>query len=50
MFNVKVHSVNLANVKGKAKSFRQRAGSRNGWRKAYVRLHEGQSIDMAAKP
>jgi large subunit ribosomal protein L23 len=50
MFNVKVHSVNLANVKGKAKSFRQRAGSRNGWRKAYVRLHEGQSIDMTAKP
>ena len=50
MFNVKVHSVNLANVKGKVKSFRQRAGSRNGWRKAYVRLHEGQSIDMTAKP
>jgi len=50
MCNVKVHSVNLANVKGKVKSFRQRAGSRNGWRKAYVRLHEGQSIDMTAKP
>jgi large subunit ribosomal protein L23 len=50
MFNVKVQSVNLANVKGKVKSFRQRVGSRNGWRKAYVRLHEGQSIDMTAKP
>lgn len=50
MFNVKVHSVNLVNVKGKVKSFRQRAGSRNGWRKAYVRLHEGQSIDVTAKP
>jgi large subunit ribosomal protein L23 len=50
MFNVKVQSVNLANIKGKVKSFRQRAGSRNGWRKAYVRLHEGQSIDMTAKP
>ena len=50
MFNVKVHSVNLANVKGKAKAFRQRAGNRNGWRKAYVRVHEGQSIDMTAKP
>ena len=50
MFNVKVHSVNLANVKGKAKAFRQRAGNRSGWRKAYVRLHEGQSIDMTAKP
>jgi large subunit ribosomal protein L23 len=50
MFNVKVASVNLVNVKGKVKSFRQRAGSRNGWRKAYVRLHEGQSIDVTAKP
>ena len=50
MFNVKVHSVNLVNVKGKVKSFRQRPGSRNGWRKAYVRLHEGQTIDVTAKP
>jgi large subunit ribosomal protein L23 len=50
MFNVKVHSVNLANVKGKTKSFRQRAGSRRGWRKAYVRLHEGHTIDVTAKP
>lgn len=50
MFNVKVQSVNLANVMGKVKSFRQRVGSRNSWRKAYVRLHEGQTIDMTAKP
>ena len=50
LFNVKVQSVNLANVKGKNKAFRQRPGSRRGWRKAYVRLHEGQSIDVTAKP
>ena len=50
LFNVKVHSVNLANVKGKQKAFRQRPGARRGWRKAYVRLHEGQSIDVTAKP
>jgi large subunit ribosomal protein L23 len=50
MFNVKVDTVNLVNVKGKVKAFRSRAGSRNGWRKAYVRLHEGQSIDVTAKP
>ena len=50
LFNVKVEAVNIANVKGKVKSFRQRAGSRNGWRKAYVRLHEGQTIDVVAKP
>ena len=50
LFNVKVEAVNLVNVKGKVKSFRNRAGSRNGWRKAYVRLHEGQTIDVTAKP
>ena len=50
LFNVKVEAVNLVNVKGKVKSFRFRAGSRNGWRKAYVRLHEGQTIDVTAKP
>jgi len=38
------------NVKGKAKSFRQRSGRRQGWRKAYVRLQDGQSIDVTAKP
>lgn len=50
LFSVKVQTVNIVNVKGKVKSFRQRAGSRNGWRKAYVRLHEGQTIDVTAKP
>jgi len=50
LFNVKVEAVNLVNVKGKVKSFRSRAGSRSGWRKAYVRLHEGQTIDVTAKP
>jgi large subunit ribosomal protein L23 len=50
LFSVKVEAVNIVNVKGKVKSFRQRAGSRNGWRKAYVRLHEGQTIDVTAKP
>ncbi|HZW51012.1 MAG TPA: 50S ribosomal protein L23, partial [Rudaea sp.] len=34
----------------KTKSFRFRAGSRKGWRKAYVRLSEGQTIDVTAKP
>ena len=50
LFNVKVAAVNLVNVKAKVKTFRQRPGSRNGWRKAYVSLHEGQSIDLTAKP
>ena len=50
LFNVKVEAVNLVNVKGKVKSFRFRPGSRNGWRKAYVRLQDGQTIDVTAKP
>jgi large subunit ribosomal protein L23 len=49
MFKVKVDSVSVVNVKGKKKAFRGRGGSRGGWRKAYVRLGEGQSIDLVAK-
>ncbi len=49
LFNVKVEAVNVLNVKGKVKSFRQRAGRRGSWRKAYVRLADGQSIDVMAK-
>ena len=36
LFDVKVEAVNVLNVKGKNKSFRNRAGSRGSWRKAYV--------------
>jgi large subunit ribosomal protein L23 len=49
MFNVKVESVQVVNVKGKVKGFKGRLGRRDGWRKAYVRLGEGQSIDLVAK-
>jgi large subunit ribosomal protein L23 len=49
LFNVKVEAVNVVNVKGKSKSFRNRAGRRGDWRKAYVRLADGQSIDVMAK-
>lgn len=49
LFNVKVEAVNVVNVKGKQKSFRNRAGRRGDWRKAYVRLADGQSIDVMAK-
>lgn len=48
LFNVKVESVNVLNVKGKSKSFKFRAGRRGDWRKAYVRLADGQSIDVTA--
>jgi large subunit ribosomal protein L23 len=49
LFEVKVEQVNLVNTKGKVKAFRQRAGSRQGKRKAYVRLADGQTIDVSAK-
>ena len=49
LFEVNVEQVNLVNTKGKVKSFRSRAGSRQGKRKAYVRLAEGQAIDVSAK-
>jgi large subunit ribosomal protein L23 len=49
LFGVTVKAVNVLNVKGKNKSFRNRAGSRGDWRKAYVRLADGQSIDVTAK-
>ena len=50
LFDVKVEGVNLLTVKGKRKTFRSRAGRRGDWRKAYVKLAEGQSIDVMAKP
>lgn len=49
LFAVKVEAVNVVNVKGKQKTFRFQQGRRGGWRKAYVRLAEGQSIDVMAK-
>lgn len=49
LFEVTVEQVNLVNTKGKVKSFRFRAGTRQGRRKAYVRLAEGQAIDVSAK-
>ena len=49
LFDAKVESVNVVNVKGKNKSFRNCTGRRGDWRKAYVRLADGQSIDVSAK-
>ncbi len=46
LFDVKVSAVNVVNVKGKNKAFRNRNGRRGDWRKAYVTLAEGQSIDV----
>ena len=48
LFEVKVQSVNMINLKGKRKVFKGRQGQRNGVRKAIVRLVPGQDIDFAA--
>ena len=47
MFEVKVDSVRVVNVAGKAKRFGGRPGKRSDWKKAYVSLVEGQTIDFA---
>lgn len=46
IFGVKVLSVNTLVVKGKTKRFKGRPGQRSDWKKAVVRLAEGQSIDL----
>ncbi len=48
LFNVKVDSVNILNVKGKVKGFGRFAGRRKDWKKAYVCLVPGQEIDFSA--
>ena len=46
MFEVKVEGVNLLNKPGKTRRFKNVAGKRSGYKKAYVRLQTGQSIDF----
>jgi len=46
LFEVNVESVRIVNVKGKSKTFKLRKGKRNDWKKAYVRVQEGQVIDF----
>jgi len=46
LFDVKVVSVSVLNQKGKLKRTMRGVGKRNGLRKAYVTLAEGQDIDF----
>ena len=46
LFGVKVKAVNTLVRLGKTKRFRNRPGQRSDWKKAMVRLAEGQSIDL----
>lgn len=49
MFKVQVKSVQVSNVKGKAKRFGRFEGRRRNWKKAYVCLRPGQEINFAAE-
>ena len=42
LFKVKVQEVRLANIRGKMKRMGRWSGKRRDWRKAYVRLKEGE--------
>lgn len=48
LFKVKVESVQVANVKGKEKRFGRFMGRRRNWKKAYVRIAQGQEINFTA--
>ena len=48
LFDVDVEKVQVMKVKGKTKRFGQIMGKRKDWKKAMVRLKEGQDIDFAA--
>ncbi|KPJ68151.1 MAG: 50S ribosomal protein L23 [Coxiella sp. DG_40] len=49
LFNVNVAKVRISNVKSKVRKFGQIEGRCKGWKKAYVTLQEGQSIDFGVK-
>jgi large subunit ribosomal protein L23 len=46
LFGVKVLQVNTLVAKGKTKRFKGRPGQRSDVKKAYVRLAQGQQIDL----
>jgi large subunit ribosomal protein L23 len=48
MFDVKVAAVQVVNEPGKDRRFGKRIGRTQDWKKAYVRLVDGQAIDYEA--
>ena len=45
-FDVKVSSVRTVSVNGKKKRFGMRTGKTKNWKKAYIKLAEGQNLDI----
>jgi len=48
-FSVDVENVNIIKVKGKTKRSRYRIRKKSDWKKAYVKLAKGQSIEVTAE-
>ena len=46
LFKVRVLSVNTAHRQGKTRRMGRRIGRRPNWKKAYVKLHEGDKIEL----
>lgn len=46
LFNTKVKTVRIVNVKPKSKLFRGLEGKRKAWKKAYVTLQADQKLEM----
>ena len=49
LFEVSVEGVQVINVRGKIKRFGKTPGKRTNWKKAYVRLAEGDDIDFLGR-
>ena len=48
-FSVDVENVNVVIVKGKTKRSKHRISKKSDWKKAYVKLAEGQSIEVGTE-
>jgi len=48
LFGVQVEAVTTSNIKGKKKVFKGKVGQRINWKKAVVKVSEGQMIDATA--
>ena len=48
LFKVRVDNVTTLRVKGKSKRNKFGISTKSTWKKAYVRLEQGQEIDLAA--
>ncbi len=46
VYEVNVMRVNVINIKGKKKRRRFKEGKRRDWKKAYVKLKEGEKIEI----